>query len=677
MRTWQRYWGFMLVAIEATVFAYLSNDYVFPATVTAFAAFGMMGRVQFALNSTSRVIAAAIIAAFLGVYWRTSHSADAYTASLFLGSFGHPLILYLMTLQAGRMYIRDERGLGSAYPALAIAVMVCVGDLFTIETRQDDAYRAACLAFVVALCGYLSAPARRERKQPARTVLHHARVTVAVTLAVAFFSWLSAHLLIEYRQELDKAYIRMLQNVTTADTVGFGQRASLDNMSNMRLEDHLETQLRIYSERPPGYLRGKVYDTYSRGEWLEDTNYTARFPLAMPDTGRTPGVTENAFRIRNAPLADAGPMHVWPVGAFERTLFSRLDTAWIALDSQRIDTNRYHAINIQESAKQVPYHVFAGRTGAFPPLEDDEMKRLVPMTNNVAPEVKALAETLFADKKTAQEKIAAVEQYFIENYSYQLGIHIPSLVDPLTYFLTERPNAHCEFFASGAAYLLRLADVPTRYVTGFVVTEYNPVAGFWIARSRDAHAWVEAYVPEDGWVIVEATPPDGVPHAVEQSRFSYWWDSFRQRLWEYRRAALQNVYNFALHRLPEWLMPISAIGVPLLAVATLLFAWRHLIRPRKRGPSSGAMTSLGLLLRQADEIAREHGHERSPSQTLHQFAAHLESDADHPLPELAAWYRAYAKARYLPVRDDRETSALTDALRQTRPRPASAAAHTH
>ena len=89
------------------------------------------------------------------------------------------------------------------------------------------------------------------------------------------------------------------------------------------------------------------------------------------------------------------------------------------------------------------------------------------------------------------------------------------------------------------------------------------------------------------------------------------------------------------------------------------------------------MTSLSLLLRQADEIAREHGHERSPSQTLHQFATDLEIDTEHPLPELAAWYRAYAAARYLPTRGDWEITSLTDALRQTRARPASAAADTH
>ena len=85
---------------------------------------------------------------------------------------------------------------------------------------------------------------------------------------------------------------------------------------------------------------------------------------------------------------------------------------------------------------------------------------------------------------------------------------VPRDVEPLSHFLLERIPAHCEFFASGAVALLRYQGVPCRYVTGYVVTELESEYGdYWIARNRNAHAWVEAYDDENNqWVIVEPTP---------------------------------------------------------------------------------------------------------------------------------------------------------------------------
>ncbi|MHC4570185.1 MAG: transglutaminase-like domain-containing protein [Planctomycetota bacterium] len=66
---------------------------------------------------------------------------------------------------------------------------------------------------------------------------------------------------------------------------------------------------------------------------------------------------------------------------------------------------------------------------------------------------------------------------------------IPAGRDKLTHFLLAESTGYCEYFASGAAMLLRMADVPTRYVTGFLVTNRDVETGLWIARSMDAHAW--------------------------------------------------------------------------------------------------------------------------------------------------------------------------------------------
>jgi hypothetical protein len=55
--------------------------------------------------------------------------------------------------------------------------------------------------------------------------------------------------------------------------------------------------------------------------------------------------------------------------------------------------------------------------------------------------------------------------------------------------------------------LLREVRVPARNVTGFIGGTYNRFGHYYAVRQGDAHSWVEAYVPERGWVTFDPTPP--------------------------------------------------------------------------------------------------------------------------------------------------------------------------
>ncbi|HET8759580.1 MAG TPA: transglutaminase domain-containing protein, partial [Nitrospiria bacterium] len=91
-------------------------------------------------------------------------------------------------------------------------------------------------------------------------------------------------------------------------------------------------------------------------------------------------------------------------------------------------------------------------------------------------------------------------------YSYTLDV--PGGEDrPLDVFLFDRRSGYCEHFASAMAVMLRAVGVPTRLVTGFLVQEWNAVGKYAIVRQGDAHAWVEAYLPNSGWTRFDPTPP--------------------------------------------------------------------------------------------------------------------------------------------------------------------------
>ena len=43
------------------------------------------------------------------------------------------------------------------------------------------------------------------------------------------------------------------------------------------------------------------------------------------------------------------------------------------------------------------------------------------------------------------------------------------------------------------------AGIPAHVVTGYLGGEWNEFGGYWMVKNNMAHAWVEAYFPDEGW----------------------------------------------------------------------------------------------------------------------------------------------------------------------------------
>ncbi len=112
-----------------------------------------------------------------------------------------------------------------------------------------------------------------------------------------------------------------------------------------------------------------------------------------------------------------------------------------------------------------------------------------------------------ANNKTKIEAAFALESHLRNEYEYSLtSIFTSQGVTPLASFLFEERSGHCEYFASALAILLRTQGIPARLVTGYSATNLNPLTGYYEVRALDAHAWVEAYFENTGWVTMEPTP---------------------------------------------------------------------------------------------------------------------------------------------------------------------------
>jgi len=128
---------------------------------------------------------------------------------------------------------------------------------------------------------------------------------------------------------------------------------------------------------------------------------------------------------------------------------------------------------------------------------------------------RALAQQLAAP--TTYDTILAIQTWLADNVAYNLLAPVPpDGADAVDHFLFESKQGFCEQIATATAIMLRTLGVPARIATGYVPSDRDAIAGVWISRASDAHAWVEVRFPSFGWVAFD--PTASVPLSGEADR---------------------------------------------------------------------------------------------------------------------------------------------------------------
>lgn len=117
------------------------------------------------------------------------------------------------------------------------------------------------------------------------------------------------------------------------------------------------------------------------------------------------------------------------------------------------------------------------------------------------------------------ERIQYITYYLKHETKYSLSPGLlPKGKDFVSYFLNENRKGYCTHYASAAAVMLRYLGIPTRYVEGYVITQYDIDKGSVSEKDKtitmnikdsNAHAWIEVYLDKMGWVPFEVTPGYG------------------------------------------------------------------------------------------------------------------------------------------------------------------------
>lgn len=138
----------------------------------------------------------------------------------------------------------------------------------------------------------------------------------------------------------------------------------------------------------------------------------------------------------------------------------------------------------------------------------------------VDPRVRDLAEELTADAPTTFDKAQAIWSHFTSpgnGFIYDTQTAPASDPDALADFVLNGKRGFCEQYASAMAVMLRSIGIPARVAVGF--TTGYPSGDTRVITSQDAHAWVEVYFGDEGWVGFDPTPlSDGRGYVPEYLR---------------------------------------------------------------------------------------------------------------------------------------------------------------
>jgi transglutaminase-like putative cysteine protease len=118
-----------------------------------------------------------------------------------------------------------------------------------------------------------------------------------------------------------------------------------------------------------------------------------------------------------------------------------------------------------------------------------------------------------ADARTPIDKAIAIRDYFMQ--TDELGEHLFHYADVLTTvppgsrilnFLLNEHTGNCTYYAGSTLLLLRACGIPARIATGYALIDRssNNKGWYWI-YNKQAHAWVQIFFPQYGWLDFDTT----------------------------------------------------------------------------------------------------------------------------------------------------------------------------
>jgi protein-glutamine gamma-glutamyltransferase len=624
----------------------------------------------------------------------------------------------LLTIACVGFFIADDFAISRAFLGATVHLVLFVMLVRLFSAQKDrDHYLLAVLAFLmvlaaavltvdstflVALAGFvlvgvatfiLMEMAHSSQRSPvlARELsVHHAYRKLSFTIAgiapvLLLLIFVGGGLIFFVLPRVSAGYLNAYTGANDL-TSGFSDRVELGRIGQIQQSKTVVMHVQVDGDTAGVFLlklRGVALNNFDGRNWSNTRDKVnlnrgpdGRFDLwarnAQPITGR-----DVHYRVTMEPfLTEVFFLLATPKSLQGNYRTISEDTAGDVFD---IDTDhpvtRYEADS--DFRRPDPARLHRG-SNSFPVAVLSNYLQIPPLD----PRIKPLAEQISAQADSPHDKAEAIAAYLRLHYGYTLQLPKETPHDPIANFLFVRRQGHCEYFASSMAIMLRTVGIPSRVVNGFSGGEFNDLTSQYVIRASDAHSWVEAYIPGEGWMEFDPTPSSGEQIQTQWSRFMLYMDAMSSfwREWvvnydlghqirltqdasrgsraivaqaqswgrkQYQRMLAwasktqdqigDSTVKWGLRALALFFIGLVAASLPRLVALVRRF---RLARRPQKSPQMAATIWYERMLRQA---ARR-GWEKSPAQTPEEFAAAI---ADPKLKEkVYGFTEHYENARF-------------------------------
>jgi transglutaminase-like putative cysteine protease len=464
-------------------------------------------------------------------------------------------------------------------------------------------------------------------------------------------------------------------------TEGSGKTGMSDNMSPgdlAKLSQSSELAFRVEfkdNKIPPKtllYWRGLTLSRFdgktwrtSNSPWLNDYALTAWSQQPLPQW------TEMQIRINEKSQIQY------------KVILEPTDTTWLYALSLPFShdkgiglTRDFRLISSTPVFQRFTYNALRFDAVALDPdlpewLRQENLK--LPNTGN--PTARKMARQWHTFYGSDEKYMTAVLRWFTKSQFYYTLEPPPLGDDRIDEFLFQTRRGFCEHYASSFTFLLRAAGIPARVVIGYQGGELSPTGDSWQVRQMDAHAWVEAWLPQKGWIKLDPTgaiAPERIEHGMSDmaQTQAVWGDSAlsAMKYGNYRLLGqLRNMADYLNYRWQrdvlgydagnqeEFLLKLlgdtqvwkrlAVMFGALVAIAGLLAAWTILKDRKKVHPADKIIVKLSKQL-SARGLSRRQG------EGVIAYLQRLQQQQPQWDKSLLSLQESYSAVRYQESQDD-------------------------
>jgi transglutaminase-like putative cysteine protease len=567
--------------------------------------------------------------------WLVSTAGQGEPAPTLPAAGGYGLALLAALLLSGR----------ALWPPARSAVPAALGILLIAASQADVSMRETVGLCAIAAVALLAARGPRGSGAAARVagLLAFGLAAAAVAASIA---WL-----------LPWAQPKVLQaaaKLTFPDAAtGFSLETRLGDVGDLRLSPRVV--LRVWTDRPQN-LRGAVATTFDGRSWHSpypgtSTSVPPTEPSIDPRLKTIEDVEGMTFQLgrprHGIPLVATRILQVAPLSG---TLLAPSGVAFVRGPQGRLVVDGNWILN----PPALPGKIYGVLNAPGPQAGPEDPATMgVPVDTDAR--ILALAARLAASVTSPEARVARTIAFLQSEYPYSLHMGAFRSRQPVAEFLFEKRQGWCQYFASAGALLLRLEGVPTRLVSGFRLRSGLLRGGHYVVREADAHAWIEVWLPETGWVEADPTPS-----AAYEAAHGGLDEGWLAEAWERVKGLASRVWGAAWRAVPAllWQELRTMLREPAARVLSLLvggalllllaaMAWRRrLRRPASLARGSDAAPELARLLAGLDRAWARRGVPRPPSRGPLEHLRQIEGTRLPPALQAAgrqtvdAYYRA-------------------------------------